>query len=201
MPRWRLAFATRLVHLTAMTDDELLDAVLGHIAAVGWRRWSYPALATATGASLSDLRRVFPTPGAVLCRLMARADQVVLAGTDLADPSSPRDRLFDVLMRRFDALASAKAALQAWAKDYGGDPLTVVTAASALPLSQAWMLDAARIERYGARGAVRVAALSLLYARVFRVWLDDDAADLPKTMAALDQALKRAGSLLIPTTP
>ncbi len=184
-----------------MTDDEILDAVLASVATAGWRRWSYPALATASGVGLADLRRLFPTPGAVLCRVMARADQVVLAGTDPADPSSPRDRLFDVLMRRFDALAPAKPALQAWARDRGGDPLTVLTAATALPVSQAWMLDAARIDRHGVRGSLRVLALATLYARVFRVWLADDAADLPKTMAALDQALKSAGSLLVPAAP
>ena len=60
----------------------------------------------------------------------------------------------------------------------------------------AWMLEAAGISAAGGRGAWRVRLLAALYLSVFRIFLDDDSTDLAKTMAALDQRLRRGRSWL-----
>ena len=55
--------------------------------------------------------------------------------------------------------------------------------------SQRWMLTAADIDAAGPRGLVRAQGLAMLYAAVFRTWLDDHDEGLSRTMAALDRAL------------
>jgi hypothetical protein len=57
--------------------------------------------------------------------------------------------------------------------------------------SQQWMLTAAGLDAAGPRGVVRAQGLSLLFARVLRVWVDDDDPGLARTMAELDRGLAR----------
>ena len=63
------------------------------------------------GLGLADFREAFPSKGAVLAGFARQTDLAVLRGTgaDMADEPA-KDRLFDVLMRRLDALAPHKAA-------------------------------------------------------------------------------------------
>ena len=54
-----------------------------------------------------------------------------------------------------------------------------------------WMLQAAGIGTDGVGGGLRVSGLAMVYASVFRIWLEDDDAGLARTMAALDRRLRR----------
>jgi hypothetical protein len=54
------------------------------------------------------------------------------------------------------------------------------------------MLTAAGISSTGGRGLIRAQALAFVWARVMRVWLDDDDPGLARTMAALDKRLREA---------
>ena len=74
----------------------------------------------AANVSLADYRDSFASKGAILAGFSRRIDRAVLEGTtdDLAGEPA-RDRLFDVLMRRLDAMAPYRAALReitAWVK-------------------------------------------------------------------------------------
>jgi AcrR family transcriptional regulator len=174
-------------------SDALLDAALAVIARDGWPP-SFAAIAAAAGTDLARLYDAFPDRGAIVAAMMRRADRAVLAASDPAAAASegaPRDRLFDVLMRRFDALEPMKPALRAMARTHL-DPVPVLAALAALPRSMGWMMTAAGLSAAGLGGRLHQHGLCLLYATVFRVWLAEDGADLDKTMRALDQALRRA---------
>ncbi|MGH9810464.1 MAG: hypothetical protein ACRD9W_24995, partial [Terriglobia bacterium] len=60
--------------------------------------------------------------------------------------------------------------------------------------SQHWMLQAAGIGTEGPLGGLRVSGLAVIYASVFRIWLDDEDPGLARTMAALDRRLRRGES-------
>ena len=105
----------------------------------------------------------------------------------------PRDRLFDVVMSRFDALAPYKPALKSIAASGLPEPALVKNFCA----SQAWvMLAAANIPSDGVLGAARVTGLGTVYAGVFRTWLDDDDPGHARTMAALDRRLERGEQAL-----
>ena len=59
--------------------------------------------------------------------------------------------------------------------------------------SHQWMLAAAGVETSGRGGAQRAQGMAVMFARVLRVWLDDDDPALARTMKALDEGLVRAG--------
>ena len=71
-------------------------------------------VAEAAGLGLADLYRLYPDKVALVAAFMARIDAEVLAGTpSQSDPEeTARDRLFDVMMRRYDALRPYRAALR-----------------------------------------------------------------------------------------
>ena len=172
----------------------LVDTALAVAADRGWRTLSLAEIAAAAKLPLSQVYPVFRSKQAILDALARQVDERVLAGQPATwdDEDTPRDRLFDVLMRRFDALAAYKPGLAAVLRDTGLDPVARLSGAAQISRSMGWMLEAAGIGSHGPAGALRTQGLALLWFGAMRVWLADDSPDLAKTMAALDASLRRA---------
>ena len=145
------------------------------------------------GTTLADFRNSFPSKGAVLAQFSRRIDRAVLAqdSDDLAE-ESPRERLFDILMRRLEAMAPYREGLRevsAWLKR---EPSAALAMNQVVLGSMRFMIEAADIELAGgAAGAIKLQGLGLAWARIVRVWLDDEDPGLSKTMAELDRELTR----------
>jgi AcrR family transcriptional regulator len=153
---------------------------------------SLSAIAAAAELPILQVYRLFHSKQAILCGLYDRIDQIVLADPPAAEPDErARDRLFDLMMRRFDALQPYKTALDVLRRELSGDPVTALCAASALLRSMRWMLEAAEIPTSGVRGAIAVKLAAAAYLSAMRVWQRDDSQDLARTMAALDARLRR----------
>ena len=176
----------------ADTREKIVDALMALAAEKSWDEISLSDVAARAGVSISQFRDAFPSKGAVLGAFSRRIDKIVLDGStgDLANESA-KDRLFDVLMRRFDALAPYKPALKAinhWAMH---DP-TALPALNQLAInSLRFMLEAAGVNSEGPLGALKLQGLALAWTHVFHIWLADEAPDLATTMAALDKELAR----------
>ena len=153
---------------------------------------SLSAIAAAAGLPILQVYRVFHSKQAILCGLYSRIDQAVLADPPAAEPDErARDRLFDLMMRRFDALQPHKSALEVLRRELPGDPVTALCAGASLLRSMRWMLEAAEIPTGGVRGAIAVRLAAGAYLSAMRVWQRDDSQDLARTMAALDARLRR----------
>ncbi len=179
-------------------EATLLAAAMGLVAEQGWRRLTMTAVADRSGLPLAEVYTHALAKACLLNLISKRADRAVLADLDPAMADEPaRDRLFDILMRRFDALAPYRQGLAMILRPGAVDPDDAAVLLARLGRSMMWMLDAAGLASGGVRGVVRMAALSAAYASVMRVWLEDDSADLAKTMAALDRVLGRLESLAL----
>ncbi len=178
--------------------DAIIDAALDLAAVQGWRDSTLGDIARHAKLSLADLYRHYPSKTAILAGFARRVDIAVLSGTDPEESEeTPRERLFDVIMRRFDALGPHREAVRAILRDAGREPVaTLCGAGGPFRRSLRWMLEAAGLRASGLRGEVRICGLGFIYLSVLRVWLDDDSEDMAKTMAALDQRLKRAESMI-----
>lgn len=174
--------------------DRVIECALTLAAERSWRRITMSEIAAASKLSLAELFALYRSKEAILSAFVRRIDREVLEG-GAADGESARDRLFDVLMRRFEALNPHKTSLEAIFRDCGVDPLGMLCGGLRLRRSMAWMLEAAGIQGSGLLGRARVKGLALVYLATMRVWLGDDSEDMSRTMAALDKRLRRAESV------
>ena len=152
----------------------------------------FAEIAKASDVSLSELRGLFGSTLAIVAAHMKETDRAVLAGID-ADMAEepPRERLFDVLMRRLEVLTPHKAAVRSLTRSAMRNPPLAFALNGLAVQSEQWMLTAADIGAAGPRGMVRAQGLAVLFASVLRTWVDDDDPGLARTMAALDRALAR----------
>lgn len=174
--------------------ETALDAFLGLIADKGYTPVTLRDVADAAGLGLAELYRLYPDKITLVAAFMARIDADVLAGVPRqSDPEeTARDRLFDVLMRRYDALKPHRLALRAIRRAGTRDPMLALAIGPALRRSMAAMLEAASVSSDGLSGALRQNGLVAIHYAVARVFDHDDTVDLSKTMAALDSRLKMA---------
>jgi len=166
----------------------ILAAALSCAAKTRWADVTLLDIAESANLAIVELRDEFATKTDLIAGLLrAIDDEVLKRAAQRTEGQGKRDRLFDIVMTRFDVLGPHKAALKSI---YGSGAADVSLAVPYLS-SQHWMLEAAGISTEGATGALRVAGLGVAYAWVFRTWLEDDDPGLAKTMAALDRRLRR----------
>ncbi len=166
----------------------ILTAALECAAKKSWADVTLLDIAEGAKLPLSELRGLFASKTDIIAALLRAVDDEVLQKAPArAEGQEKRDRLFDIVMTRFDVLAPYKAALKSIYASGAADFALAVPYLS----SQHWMLQAAGIGTDGAVGALRVTGLAVAYASVFRVWLDDDDPGHARTMAALDRRLRR----------
>jgi hypothetical protein len=141
--------------------------------------------------TLAELRGEFNSPLAVLAAHVKELDRQVLAEVDPdMDEESPRERLFDVLMRRLELLSPHREAVRSLLRSARRDPPLALALNAMAVRSQQWMLTSAGIGASGPKGMVRAQGLALLFANVLRTWVDDDD-DNTLTLATLDRELAR----------
>jgi AcrR family transcriptional regulator len=172
--------------------DRMTRAALELASERGWHRLSLAEVAARAELPLLDAYRAVPSKTDLLLSLIADTDCVVLAQGVPAPDDPPRDRLFDVLMRRFDALQARRQGTIAILRDLPSDPLTVLCILPRFARSIGWMLEAAGISSSGLAGTARLQGVALVYLDALRVWIKDDSPDMARTMAALDKGLRRA---------
>jgi AcrR family transcriptional regulator len=163
----------------------------------GWGEITLADIAQASHLDLADLRREFSCKADIVRAFQKEVDAAVLSrARTSAETQSPRDRLFDIVMTRFEVMQPYKPALKrisAYLCCRPGEAAAVLCSSLA---SQYWMLAAAGTKLDGPGGALRVTGLASLYAKVFQIWLDDPSPSLDKTMAALDKRLTRGERML-----
>lgn len=175
----------------------ILDRALELAAERGWRAISLSDIATAAKVPLSQLYAIYPSKTAILDAFERDLDEQVLAAMEKEVPDgeaaeeSVRDRLFDVLMHRFDALEPRREAVKSILNGTRRDPLLALASLGQFMRSMGCMLEAAGVSAAGLPGAIRVKGLSAIYLATLRVWLKDESEDKARTMAALDSRLRR----------
>ncbi len=171
-------------------DQALVASAFAQIAERGWAKLSIADAARAADLPLSAVRLRFPGKLALLQRFGQQADAMALEGAETDSPV--RDRLFDLVMRRIDALQTHRAGMLALLRDLPWDPATVLALAPCHLASMKWLLDGCGVETTGLLGQLRVKGFLAVWLATVQAWRGDESEDLAATMAALDRALNRA---------
>jgi AcrR family transcriptional regulator len=172
--------------------EKIIAAFLALLAEKPIERIGFAEIAKEAGVSLGQLRGEFASTLAIFAAHIKAIDRAVLAA-DLSDMAEepPRERLFDVLMRRLEVLAPHREAIRSLLRSGRHNPPLALALNGLAVRSQQWMLTAAEINASGPRGMVRAQGLALLFGSVLGTWVRDDDPGLARTMAALDRALAR----------
>jgi hypothetical protein len=169
----------------------LARAALAVGAATPWREVTLARLAQEAGLPLADLYGA--TLGEAVDCAEEAFDRAIADGVDDLDPSqSVRDRLFDLIMRRFEAMEPHRAAVLAMETGQDRDPVAMAAAHQRHVRCARWVLALAGLEADGMTGQARSQGLGVIIGQARAAWRGDDAGDFAKTMASLDKNLRRA---------
>ena len=175
------------------TPPDLLQLAMRLVAEQGWAAFSFAELARRAGIGLAEVYAEFPDRAALLRGVGRRADAEMLQ-IDLAelDAMTPRERVFELVLRRLDAMAPYQEGVRVLAREAVRDPLLLGAACGTIDRVARRILDVA-----GSCGGPMATALArrvvaAIYARTFSVWLDDTTPDMARTLAELDRRLQQA---------
>jgi AcrR family transcriptional regulator len=174
------------------SEPDLLMIAFALVAERGWSGLSLMALAERADMPLIEVYRQLPDRKAVLRALSERIDQAMLeVDRRELEGLPPRDKLFELIMRRLDALAPYRAGLARLQRDARRDPCILLLITCRLDRSIRWIQELAGLRSHGTRARLQRRALLAVYLRTLRTWFVDDSGDLAKTMAELDGLLRR----------
>lgn len=172
--------------------ERAVRAALDLAAQKGWAHVSMQDIARVAHCTLAELYDVFEDRHDILAAYGRQLDRRVMESVTVDGDAPERDRLFDVLMERFDILNEDRKAVVAILQSFCTAPRDAVLSLPYLGRSMARMLEVSGIDANGPRGAATIMGLTGVYLYALKVWIDDDSEDMGKTMAALDRALGRA---------
>lgn len=172
--------------------DRVIAAALALAAEEGWNDVSFEQIIAAAAVDIAEAREYFDDKTDILVAYGRQVDRFVLDNVAFGEDMSAREKLFDLLMERFDVLNENREAVTSILESFSGDPKQAIVSLPHLARSMTRTMEAAGIESQGASGAIKVTGLIGVYLYVVRTWKDDESSDMAKTMAALDKALDNA---------
>ena len=177
-------------------EDKLVDAALELAASKPWPRVNMEEIAKAADLSLLEAYSVAPCRAELVSKIIERFDRAVLSGDDpsLAEESR-RDRLFDAVMRRLEAMKPHRPALRSMTMGMATEIDTTILTGIKMLSSAKWMLRVSGIPADGPIGFLRAKALLAVYIVTVKEFIRDESEDLSMTMSVLDKNLKRAGRI------
>lgn len=155
-----------------------------------WRDVTLFTIAQAAGRDAADFVGLAPCDALdAVEELFDHAAALGLRGVDAA--SNPRDRLFDIIMRRFEAMEPHRAAVLVLERALAGDPVGQAALFARAGKTARWLMTLAGQDAGGPGGAAKVQGLAYVLTQARAAWRLDDGGDFVKTMASLDKHLRQ----------
>lgn len=111
----------------------------------------------------------------------------------VSSDESPRERLFDVIMLRFEAMEAFRPGLISLMKHRDRTPAQLLALPLARKRSADWALVSAGLDnRSGAPAGLKAVAIGYVIDKAERAWRRETSGDFALTMAALDKGLRDA---------
>ncbi|MCI4644791.1 MAG: hypothetical protein MRY64_08425 [Hyphomonadaceae bacterium] len=175
-------------------EDIIEKGLIAALELAGERSWSHLTLsdiATAAGLKLSDFHGVATTDS--LADATEGYFDKAMSGESVDLEESPRERLFDVIMLRFEAMEPYREGLKDLMNWRERSPVRLLKLVGARKTSADWALVSAGLD--GTDQAVprdiRAVAVAFAMARAERAWRKETDPGFARTMAELDKALRQ----------
>ncbi len=171
--------------------DKALKAALKLAGEAPWRDLTLAEIAKAAKLKLSDFHGL-ADKDALLDAAEAFFDKAMSAeDVDMDDP--PLERLFDVIMLRFEAMEPYRDGLLSLMHYRETSPARLARLVAARRTSANWALTCAGLDdNAGAPKGIKVVNTAFAMGQAERAWRKETSGDFARTMARLDKALKSA---------
>jgi len=158
----------------------------------GWSTLTLKDIAERADLGLAEVYQATSSKLDVLIAIQRELDDMLRASVEPFDPhDTPRDRIFDVVMVSLETLEPHRHGVEAIYRALLKDPVTFVLLLPTCHTAMRSIAVLSGLETGGLKGRFTADGLGLIWFNTFRVWLEDDAAELAKTMAELDKSLRR----------
>lgn len=171
----------------------IVDAALKLSAKTAWSELTLASVAQAARVPLAELQTLCGSKVVLFGLILARAGALA-AARYVPEPGSAHDRLFEVAMSWFEALAPHKKSVASLYEGLKRDPATLVAARGDIAAAGHWLLALAEADT-GPALPLRALAIAAALGRAVPVWLRDDR-NLTRTMASLDMDIRRGETIL-----
>lgn len=172
-------------------DLKLFNSAMKLAAEQGWNQMTLVDAAQQADIPVQTARMRFPCKSSLFIYLNRLADESALAQTYQEQPVA--DYLFDLFMSRFDVLQEYRDGVVSALHTLPLNPPLALMMGIATKNSMRWIAESAQINTFGIKGIACIKGLTALWVINMRVWIKDDTQDLSKTMASLDQTIKKTG--------
>ena len=179
--------------------DLMIDSALALAAKHNWGDVAFEDIAQQAKIESQDALEYFDDKGDILIAYGRRVDRQMIENAALEpfgnveisqeDQSFIRERLFDLIMERFDVLNENREAVLSILDGIKFDPKQAIISFPHLTKSMGRILEEAGESCDGIKGCGKITGLTAVYLYTVKTWRDDDTTDMAKTMAALDKSL------------
>ncbi|TNE27374.1 MAG: TetR/AcrR family transcriptional regulator [Alphaproteobacteria bacterium] len=199
-----LWFKKKFTDVKTMTEHEqkrqkILAAALELAAKRAWESVSLLDIARKAGVPHQDITAVFPQKYDITSAVLRDIDDrmsIEDLGLD-GERDSLKDRLFEIVMFRFDLLAEDREAMVSMLKPAMQSLEQAAQHKQGFCHSMRLIIEKAEMDcDHVLKEDILIAALGLVYMMTVRIWLQDDSPDMTRTMAALDRYLERMLKIL-----
>ena len=160
-----------------------------------WDMVTLQDISDEAGGSLAQMREYFDDKTDILGAYGAHIDREMLSEVEQLDKNmSVRDKLFELMMIRFDVIENDRNAVVSIVRSLRSDPKSMLYSLPHLCRSMEWIFEGSGVQVNGIKGSAKIIGLTMVYLNTLRAWINEENPDLSDTMAALDKGLKQADS-------
>jgi len=179
--------------------DQVIDSALALAAQRKWSDVMFDEIIEEANQNRHDVLEYFDDKSDILVSFGRRVDKLMIENAALSaldgsqtideNQSVIRERLFDLIMERFDVLNENRESILSILRSIKFDPKQAIITFPHLGKSMGRILSEAGEDISGISGCSKIIGLTGVYLYTVKTWMDDDTADMAKTMAVLDKAL------------
>lgn len=177
-------------------DKKICDAALKLAALHGWGALTLNQISQATKLSVPQIKKRFSDTNGILPAIVGQFDRETKAALGkTATGTTPHDRLFEIMIARFDVLQKHRAALLRIITEVKRNPSLARHIFPSQIKTMKTMLDLAKLKQTGPKELLATFGLYTIFILTLHTWERDESKDMSKTMSALDRYLRRAEKL------
>lgn len=179
--------------MTLSEYNQIVDKAWALVEVQGLDSTDAEAIAVAASVPVVRVRGIVPNQEAVILLLVADILPKIQVTPNVQ--LSKQDQLFDVIMQGFDIAESRKQAIKKLWQEVIWKPWIWPQILPPFQKKFNEIVEALMAKEDFVQGVLTAVGVRAVFLKTFLVWLDDETLDLSKTMATLDQSLKKYDEL------